>query len=362
VEDRLAQIAKNRVAPSASRGSGMRRPCRLIVSAAVGIACSLIVFVARADPTVLRFGVPTALGTTGISEVMRRWAKEVDETSGGTLQIQFFAGGTVVHFGDVLDRLLDKVVDIGFDVMGDYPSQFPHADAPSVPFECTKSSDCSVVMWRLYESGITASEFAKVKPLALFTIPSASLQTTKLVKAAEDLKGLKLIATGRTLARALILMGAAPVTLSPSDYFQAVQSGVADGIAITWNSVATFKIQEVTKYHLGVPFGSFPAFVFMNKDSYAALSDQARSVIDETTGEKLSRAFGIMGDKTTVDAITMLEALPGHVVTPDLPPDEAARWKKMLAPVTEEWIKETPDGAKVLAAHRAELAEVMAGR
>ena len=39
-----------------------------------------------------------------------------------------------------------------------------------------------------------------------------------------------------------------------------------------------------------------------------------------------------------------------------LTPQEEARWKKVVAPVSAEWAKETPDGQKVLQAFRAEVA------
>lgn len=358
----MPNAAKSAERRGESRSDRLHRYLRPILCSALALALCAIAPLAKADPTVLKFGFPTPMGRGGLSDGLRVWAKDVEEKSDGALTIQFYAGGTVVNFGNVVDRLIDRVVDIGFGLFGDYTSQFPRSDTPSLPFECTKSADCSVVMWRLYAQGVTAPEFTAVKPLALFTFPSASLHTTKLVKTADDVKGLKLITTGRTLAQAAILMGAAPVSLSPGNYYQALQGGVANGVAISWNAVPTFKIQEVTKNHLGVPLGLFPVFIFMNNDSYAALPAEARAVIDQTTGEKLSRSLGDVSDQTADAAIAMLRPLPGHSVTPELPPDEATRWKSILAPITDEWVKQTPDGAKVLAAHRAEMAKLVAGR
>ena len=34
-----------------------------------------------------------------------------------------------------------------------------------------------------------------------------------------------------------------------------------------------------------------------------------------------------------------------------------ALWKQRLAPIADEWVKETPDGARVLAAYRSEIAK-----
>jgi TRAP-type C4-dicarboxylate transport system substrate-binding protein len=333
---------------------------RLVHFAAALTAILLPAAAARAEPVTLKFGYPAPM-QTATGQVVLAWGKEVEQASHGTLAVQFFPGSSVATFNNVLDRVLNRVIDIGFGVFGEYTKQFPRSDTPSLPFECTRSGDCSAVMWRLYATGVTAMEYGNVKPLSLFTFPTSSLQSTKLVRTADDVKGMKLVVTGRTLSEAATLMGAAPVTLGPQEYFQALQRGVANGVVVSWSGALTFKLDEVSKYHLGVPFGLFPSFVFMNKDSYAVLPAAAKAAIDATTGEKLSRAMGGSGDKASDDAIAKFSALPGHTTVAELPPEEAARWKTILAPITAEWIKNTPDGAKVLETHRALMAKVKGG-
>jgi hypothetical protein len=63
----------------------------------------------------------------------------------------------------------------------------------------------------------------------------------------------------------------------------------------------------------------------------------------------------------TITSRTPTELLAGHEII-ELPDEEIARWRQRLAPITENWLKETPDGAKILAAYRAELAKVRAER
>jgi hypothetical protein len=38
-------------------------------------------------------------------------------------------------------------------------------------------------------------------------------------------------------------------------------------------------------------------------------------------------------------------------------PADAQNWTRLLAPITDAWVKGTPDGARVLAAYRAEVAK-----
>jgi hypothetical protein len=44
-----------------------------------------------------------------------------------------------------------------------------------------------------------------------------------------------------------------------------------------------------------------------------------------------------------------------------LPPAEEERWRALVKPITDEWLKSTPGGEKVLAAYREELGRIRAG-
>jgi TRAP-type C4-dicarboxylate transport system substrate-binding protein len=99
----------------------------------------------------------------------------------------------------------------------------------------------------------------------------------------------------------------------------------------------------------------------MNKDAYAKLPQKAKETIDRYAGEPFSRRLGEGGDKATEDVKERWKALPGHTVS-TLSPQESERWKKILEPVTTDWVKRTPDGEKVLAAFRAELTKIRAGK
>jgi TRAP-type C4-dicarboxylate transport system substrate-binding protein len=216
-------------------------------------------------------------------------------------------------------------------------------------------------LWRLYQKGITAPEYAQVKVLTLFNFPSSALHTKKPIKVFEDVKGMKLSVTNRTAGQIAELLGAAPISLTPSDVYQSQQRGVIDGIFQAWTAVQTFKLYEVTTYHLNVPVGQQPAFIFMNKASFAKLPAASQAAIDKLSGEPMARRYGKAVDANDQSGQNSVKAMAGHSVT-ELDPAEAARWKQRLAPVTEEWAKATPDGARVLAAFREEITKVRSGK
>jgi TRAP-type C4-dicarboxylate transport system substrate-binding protein len=176
----------------------------------------------------------------------------------------------------------------------------------------------------------------------------------------DDTKGLKLSVTNRTAGQVAELLGAAPISLTPSDVYQSQQRGVIDGMFQAWTAVQTFKLYEVTNHHLNMPVGQQPAFIFMNKESFAKLPAGAQQAMDRLSGEPMARRYGKAVDANDLSGQNAVKAMTGHTVE-NLAPAEAARWKARLTPVVDSWVKATPDGDKVLAAFRQELSNFRSG-
>jgi TRAP-type C4-dicarboxylate transport system substrate-binding protein len=116
----------------------------------------------------------------------------------------------------------------------------------------------------------------------------------------------------------------------------------------------------VAHYHLSVPFGQFPAFVAMNSASYGRLPAGAKAVVDKYSGAPFSDGLGKELDASNLKAIAAYKAAKGQEVI-DLSPAERENWRKILAPVTTAWVKETPDGARVLSEFRAAVKRIRSG-
>jgi TRAP-type C4-dicarboxylate transport system substrate-binding protein len=129
------------------------------------------------------------------------------------------------------------------------------------------------------------------------------------------------------------------------------------GVNMSWPAVISFKLDEVTKNHLDAPFGLAGAYFFMNKEAYAKLPQKAQAAIDKYSGEPLTKRLGAGGIEEDKKVIARLRSDPTRYVG-GLAPDEKERWRKTLQPVIDNWVKETPDGASVLAAFREEVAKI----
>jgi len=314
----------------------------------------------RAEPAMLKYAFPAPPASLLNIWAMTPFAEDVNKASDGTLDLKLFFGPSLATFGNVYDRVTSGVIEVGFGMSGQFGGQFVKSEVASLPFLSESCYEASVATWRLYEKGVLAQEYERVKPLGLFHLTSSSFHTTnKPLKTMEDFKGVKFGVTSRTSGQYVEMLGGVAIAMQPSEVYQALQRGLVGGTALGWPAVPTFKIEEVTKYHLDVFYTVNPAFVFMNKDAYARLPEKARAAIDRYAGEPYSARLGKAGDRMDENGREQTRAQAGHAFT-TIDAAELERWKKLFAPVIDEWAKATPDGEKVLAAYRTEIAKIRA--
>jgi TRAP-type C4-dicarboxylate transport system substrate-binding protein len=272
-----------------------------------------------------------------------------------------FAGPTLGNYGNIYERLLSGVTEIAWGIIGPISSQFPKTNVVTLPFESRNGREAALALWRLYERGLIAEEWSKVKLLDLSVFPNVLLHTKgRQIKTLADMKGLKVSAEGRYIGLSVQRLGAAPVTMPVTQLYQSIDRGLIEAIAIAWPAIVTFKLNEVTSYHLEIPLANDDGFVAINKSVYDKLPAKARAAIAKHSGEVfVKRMIGII-EGMTARGRDIVKNDASHTVA-TLAPAEEARWRQALAPVTEQWVKDTANGAATLAAYREEIGKIRSG-
>ena len=316
--------------------------------------------VACAEPVQLKLGFPPPPGSFMNTHALAPWAKELEEATRGEVKVQIYVGGTLATYNNVLDRVLNNVADIGYGMFGPLGNQFPRSGVTQLPFvEEATSVEISTALWRLYESGVIAEEYVNVKPLSLSVFIPSGYLGTKPVRNLDDLKGMKVSVGSRVHGQIVEIVGGAPISMPATELYQSLQRGLVDAGIMGWAATAAYKLHEVARYYVDAPLGNSGKFVVMNKDAYAKLSEDSRAAIDRLSGVKLSRRMAAATAEESEHGRDMVKALPGHTITVS-GADEFAKWRPRMAPLIDEWVKTTPDGARVLAAYRTEVAKARA--
>jgi TRAP-type C4-dicarboxylate transport system substrate-binding protein len=214
----------------------------------------------------------------------------------------------------------------------------------------------------LYEDGMIAAEWAEVRPLILFVFPQNVMSTSKPIASLADVKGLRIAAMNKISGDVVDRLGGAAISANPGNVYEHLQRRTTDGVIIGWLAMTGFKLTEVTTHHVALGLDSGGGAIVMNKEAYAKLPAKAKQAIDANSGAAASQAVGGAFDHVYAEAESTVRGAPGHFIVPVSPVEKERYMREVAAPLTEEWVKKTPNGAAILAAYRREAARLRQAR
>ncbi|HWE75351.1 MAG TPA: TRAP transporter substrate-binding protein [Stellaceae bacterium] len=295
-------------------------------------------------------------------QFLHPWAEAINQDGKGAVQLDVRDGTAIVNVANYYDRVTAGVVQISWGLLSTVAGKFPRSDVATLPFMAKSAADASQALWRLYKAGTLGNEFADLHPLMIIALTPSGIHMSHPLKALDNLGGAKLVIASKVNADAIALLGGAPLSIPLSEMYEAIQRGTADGAAVAWTSFDPFKLAEVTSYHVDTRLGTSSAMMFMTKATWDSLSPEAQKALDKHSGEMESRAFGAWWDGERKAGKNNTIARGDKRTIVELTPEQTADWQKKLEPINENWAKNTPDGAKVLAAFKAEVAKIEAGQ
>ncbi|MGN1001456.1 MAG: TRAP transporter substrate-binding protein [Oscillospiraceae bacterium] len=232
----------------------------------------------------------------------QQWADEINEASGGRLNITIYSGGSLASGTAALDALRTGVCDIAWIYPQYFSGQFPLSEVVSLPIGISSVPQGVEVLYSLYEKyPELQEEVSEFVPLMIHTNPTNKICTTEAhpVYSVSDLKGLTYRASAGMASDLLIAWGATPIQMAPGDIYQAVQKGTVDGFVFDWSGMVSFGLQEVTGYLVTYPVYCGPYYLMMNKDSFNKLPEDLQQIILEHSGKEasLGLAWTFEGDE-----------------------------------------------------------------
>lgn len=317
---------------------------------------------AQSEEVVLKYATLNPPGSAVTREWNLPWVEKINEAGKGALKIEVFPGEALANNLNVYDRVLADVAQMAWGIPVYFTGKFVLTNVTGLPFLGGNAEAQSTAFWRLYAKGAFGNEYSEIQPLVMIGLPQSGIHmASKPMKTLDDFKGTK-FRTGSKIAGDIILaLGATPISIQVGEMTQSLQRGLVEGVIMPWTAFNPFRLDEVTHYHVDVPFGGGPIFIFMAKKKYEALPADAKRAIDANSGEATSRDFGKWWDGEEKKTRDRVSAMAGHTVV-TLPKAEYDRWAARVQTVLDEWGKSAPGAAEVLAAYKAEIANVEAGK
>ena len=287
------------------------------------------------------------------ASVIEKLNEQLTEATNGELTVRGYHGGEL-GAGPVEQyvRVLQGVADMGWGLPGYTSSQFRKTMIAELPNAIPLDAPGYEALWASFDE--ISGEFPGTVPLALWTSePNIFIMKDHDIRTPEDLAGLKIRVAGATAAEVATALGATPVQMPINQVYNALQTGLIDGVITGASTLSDFKLDEVANsYSLGANLGRLVFYTVMTEGKYNSLTDTQRAALDAASGLALSQSAEDAWNATADAALEAARAAGDNTVI-DLTDEEIAAFAEAVSAVTDAYVAEV-DGAGALAAMKGE--------
>ncbi|PCH98261.1 MAG: C4-dicarboxylate ABC transporter [Rhodobacteraceae bacterium] len=308
-----------------------RRMKKSIIS--VLVATGLLAGAASAEPVTLKFahGWPTGAGPH--ADFALDWTKQVTECTKGDVQFEFHTGGSQLgNFGKLEEYLRAGLIDVAHGLNHFPRNRFNASTVIDTPLLAKSAHANSNTLWTLFEEGLISESYDGMKVLALHAHNAGMIHTNgKAVRLPTDVAGLRIRTPSPAAAIMITALGGIPVGVPPTETYEVLSKGTADGTVFPWEAVSGFKLAEVLENHTDAGIYTTSFWFGMNEKSYKSLSAEAQTCVDAASNRTLVNKMGDYWNKWDAPGKAQaIEAGNNIIVLTDA---EKAVWTETMTPV-----------------------------
>jgi TRAP-type C4-dicarboxylate transport system substrate-binding protein len=275
--------------------------------------------------------------THPMSHLTGWFCDEVKNRTKGQVEITYHAGGTLLSPVKMYDGIVSDIADMGVSHIQYTRGRFPIMEVFDLPLGFPSGWVATQVSSDFFNKNKPA-EWKDVHVLYVNTSGPVILQTvSKPVKTLEDLKGLKIRATGR-MTEVIKALGAVPIPLEMPDVYDALRRAVIEGILVDLSTLKYWKFAEVVKNVTSTwRLGTGITFYFvMNKSKWDALPPDIQKIFTQVAAETKDKQ-GALWNQMDIEGVDVFKSQGGQIIP--LADAEVAKWKKAVEPVVVDYKK-----------------------
>ena len=276
------------------------------------------------------------------SKLAQEWCQAVEKATNGELKFQYLPGQTLVKAPQSYDGVVNGIADVAMGCFAYTRGRFPVMEVVDLPLGYTSG----VMATKVANAVVAKLDPKELKDTQLMFVhahgPGLLHTKKKPVSKLEDLKGMKIRATG-TAAKIVKALGAAPVASSMPDTYQYLQKNMVEGAMHPVESNKGWKLGEVVDFMTMDQCIAYTTcfFVVMNKDRFQSLSDQTKAALAKINAE-FAIKHGEAWDSSDKAGLDYFLSLKGRKQV-ELSAEEAARWVKAVEPVLSEYAEKASE-------------------
>jgi TRAP-type mannitol/chloroaromatic compound transport system substrate-binding protein len=282
-------------------------------------------------------------------KVFEDWTKRLKEASGGRVDVEPLAVGTIVGYGETLDALSSGVLDAHHSG-GPYFSGKEPALALIGDLNGGFESPYQMQMWFEYGGGLELAREIYRRFNVYYVGPVwwglESVPAKRPLRSLADFKGVKMRVPEGLGAEIWRRAGVGVVTLPGSEVYTALERGVIE--ATDWGTLGMnhdLGYHRIAKYPLHPGFHSMPAAeVAVNMTRWNALSPDLK-VLLEMSVRDFARD---MIERIALEDLKVVEGARAQgVELVSWPPEERRKFRQLAQSAWAAWAKKSPTAQNV---------------
>jgi len=306
-----------------------------IIVSFTGICCFFSAALAADKVINLNYAHFMPIGTKQ-AQLADQWCKEIEKRTNGRVKITFYPAGTLATAPQVYDAVVKGIADAGWSFLSYSVGRFPLSEVIDLPLNYNSGYTATKMMNEYYKK-FKPKELEDTKVMYLHAHGPGILHTKKPVYKLEDLKGMKIRSTGLS-AKIVHSLGGAAVGMPIAEAYDALRTGVVEGILMPVEGLQQWKLAELTSYTTETYGAAYTTggFCIMNKAKWDSLTPDIQNIIS-TINEEWIEKTGRLWDQMDKDGKAYAVA-KGIKFIP-LSEVENARWTAKVQPIIDEYVK-----------------------
>ena len=268
------------------------------------------------------------------------WADEINSRSNGRVSIKLFPAGSLTKAPQCYTGVVNGISDIGMSCFAYTRGQFPLMEGLDLPLGYPNGQTASQIATNLYNK-YKPEELNNVHVCYIHAHGPGILASKKEINTLEDMKGLKVRATGLSASVAENL-GGIPIAMSQGETYEALQKGVVEATLCPMETLKGWKQAEVIDSVTDSSAVGYTTsmYVVMNKAKWEALPEDIKDIFNKVSSEWVVK-HGNAWDQADLEGKEYVESLNKKIIK--LSDQEQEKWVQAMQPIIDNYIKVTDE-------------------
>lgn len=278
--------------------------------------------------------------THPVSIAMEHMAEQIEEYSGGRLQIKIYPTGQLGNERELLELIQIGAIGMTKISAGSLENIVPEMRVFSLPYLFRDKEHMETVLWGEVGNDLldTGTRY-RLKGVAYYDAGSRSFYTKdRIIHTPEDLAGLKIRVMPSAMATKLIrTFGASPTPLAYGELYTAFQGGIVDAAENNPPSFYTSRHYEVCNYYILNEHTAIPDVLVLGTKVWDSLSEQERSWLRQAIDDSVELQR-VLWEESVQESYRIVEEAGVEIIHPDKEP-----FREKSLPLYDEFRENNPE-------------------